>query len=1147
MADTDQVMKLEPPEVKPPQQDGPYEEPVYTKKDPRQHVYDCPDAYCGSLDERTAECQLAYDTNSITRDTITYKPAFLHMCDELIVNATDQTQLTPECNTLKFTVDVEGGSLTVWNNGPGIPVKIHATYGVSNPELIFGHMLTSSNYDKVKKTTGGKNGYGAKLTNIFSARFRVETCDGINKYVGVWAKNMTQYNGGKITPVKPGTKPYTRITFYPDFERLGIPTGFAAPYVHLLCKRVMDVAATTRVKVYWQGARVDIPNLKRYVELANTNQTIYLKLNDRWEIAVGTSGTGEFEHMSYVNHIHTPLGGTHVKMLVDQILTEVGNKFRAKTKGVSIRRNVLQRHLFFAVNAFVEDPSFSAQTKEELTTFIPTIPLPEKFIDTIVKKKLLSGALEELQGLNATRLKQSDGKKTSRLMIPKLDDANKAGTAEAHKCTLILTEGDSAKALAVAGVSEVGRDYFGIFPMRGKVLNVRGATIDQLLKNKEFNALKKIMGLKQGVKYENTSTLRYGRIMIFGDADEDGSHIKGLVINIFAFMWPELITMNGFLCEFVTPVIRCEKGKELVEHYSLDAYKEWEARIKPGSQWDITHLKGLGSSEGKDAKRYFRNLKAHTVNYRYDSPADMGALEMVFGDNSDRRKQWLSDHKLDQVEPMAKMEMDDITYEQFVNQELVLFSHYDNERSIPHLMDGLKPCQRKTLWTMMKLNLTQKTKCATIAGQVIQKAAYHHGETSLHDAIRGMANNFTGSNNLNLLYPAGSFGTRLENGKDSAQSRYVNTYVCPYTFHLFDAHDLPILKSQTSDGHEIEPQYFAPMLPMILINGASGIGTGFSTNVPCYNPKDLMRCIVHMLQDKPEEELPELVPWYRGFTGTIEEDEKIKGQFICKGKVTKLSDTQYHITEIPIDTWITPYKDYLKTHPLVSTILKDKSNESQIDVKIVVNAKGRAELTSKNMFRLLGLTSKIHTSNMVLFGVEGKLRRYDTPVEILKEYVKHRLELFEPNKQYRLRHIGEQKELALEKYRFIHMVIEDQLVLKKRPKSDVVSEMTQLGFQRTEQLLAMNLVSLTAERLAHLAAEAEMLTKEYETLKGTSVKALWRQCLAQVIKTLPSEHNDKPLPHTIHRPLTDGLPPKRRLMVKGVHQERGPALKRRKK
>ena len=244
---------------------------------------------------------------------------------------------------------------------------------------------------------------------------------------------------------------------------------------------------------------------------------------------------------------------------------------------------------------------------------------------------------------------------------------------------------------------------------------------------------------------------------------------------------------------------------------------------------------------------------------------------------ADDRKVWLENYDktafLDTGRPSVR-------YEEFVNNELIHFSTYDCARSIPNMVDGLKTSLRKILFCAFKRKLTSEIKVAQFSGYVSEHSAYHHGEASLNGAIVNMAQTYVGSNNIHLLMPNGQFGTRLEGGKDSASERYIFTMLNPITRFIFPSADDNILTYLNDDGLYVEPIYYAPIIPMILVNGSKGIGTGFSTEILCYNPLD----IIHYLQLKLTSQEPciDFIPYYDGFTGTITKENESK--FLVKGK-----------------------------------------------------------------------------------------------------------------------------------------------------------------------------------------------------------------------------------------------------------------------
>ena len=194
-------------------------------------------------------------------------------------------------------------------------------------------------------------------------------------------------------------------------------------------------------------------------------------------------------------------------------------------------------------------------------------------------------------------------------------------------------------------------------------------------------------------------------------------------------------------------------------------------------------------------------------------------------------------------------------------------TNLDNERSIPSIVDGFKPGQRKVMFTCLKRNDKREVKVAQLAGSVGEMSAYHHGEASLMGTIIGLAQNYVGSNNVNLLQPIGQFGTRLAGGKDHASPRYIFTQMSPLARHIFNVHDDHVLKYLTDDNQKIEPEYYVPILPMVLVNGAEGIGTGWMTKIPNYNPREIVENLMRMLDGR---EPKEMVPWFKNFRGTIE-------------------------------------------------------------------------------------------------------------------------------------------------------------------------------------------------------------------------------------------------------------------------------------
>ena len=448
--------------------------------------------------------------------------------------------------------------------------------------------------------------------------------------------------------------------------------------------------------------------------------------------------------------------------------------------GVAIKPHQVKNHMWVFVNCLIVNPTFDSQTKENMTlqakSFGSKCSPTDKFFTAVNKSGIIESVMAWAKFKAQNELnKQCHGKKHAKLKgIPKLEDANDAGTRNSIECTLILTEGDSAKSLAVSGLGVVGRDRYGVFPLKGKLLNVREATHKQILENAEINNLVKILGLQYKKKYENVDdlkTLRYGKLMIMTDQDQDGSHIKGLLINFFHHNWPSLLRLP-FLEEFITPIVKAFKGNNSTSFYSLPEFEEWKSKTDNWPTYRIKYYKGLGTSTAQEAKAYFSDMQRHRIKFRHEGDQDDYAITMAFSKKHvEQRKEWLTSWmeegkrrrelglpELYLYEKDTKM----VNYRDFVNKELVLFSNLDNERSIPSLVDGLKPGQRKVLFTCIKRNDKKEVKVAQLAGSVAEHSAYHHGEASLMSTIIGLAQDFVGSNNINLLLPRGQFGTRLQ-------------------------------------------------------------------------------------------------------------------------------------------------------------------------------------------------------------------------------------------------------------------------------------------------------------------------------------------------------------------------------------------------
>lgn len=483
-------------------------EQKFRKLNEVEHVLLRPGRYIGSITPHT-ETTFTYDLSvkRMVKREITYNPGFLKLFDEVISNSVDHSK-RPEgkhLDVIRVDVNTDEGSISIYDNG-GIPVVKHSEYNQWVPEMIFELRAGSNFDDNDESMLTGQNGEGAALTNIFSKKFIVETCDGKNKFKMVFEENSQDRKIPKITPAE-GAKGYTRITYFPDWEKLG--TTLSEDNITMLMKRAVDVAGlNTHLKVYWNGDRIPTRTFKDYIEMYVPQGEDYTyDETENWKIGVASSDDG-FQHISFVNGTHTKIGGTHVMYAGMQIWERIREHIKKKHK-VDIRPSELRQHMTLFIDCSIVNPRYSSQTKEDLITEVKDYKTswtaPDKMINKIVKSSIIQSILDwaeakakasemaELRKLN----KETD--KADPRRVEKFSDALEK--RDRHRCVLFLTEGDSAAKAVQAGRGK--NPYVGSFPLRGKPLNVREKDVKRILENAEIKNLLTIIGLKLGENVES--------------------------------------------------------------------------------------------------------------------------------------------------------------------------------------------------------------------------------------------------------------------------------------------------------------------------------------------------------------------------------------------------------------------------------------------------------------------------------------------------------------------------------------------------------------------------------------------------------------------------------------------------------------------
>ena len=1177
----------------------------YQKMTDREHILKKPDTYIGTIErsettEYVMDPAAAADSDAasasasasatplpmLTRRNITYIPGLYKLFDEGMVNMRDhvvrQAQAVADgkpdalpVTTLEVEIDPADGTIHMTNDGNGIDVAQHPEHKLWVPEMIFGHLRTSTNYDenKKEKIVGGKNGFGFKLVLIWSVWGRVETVDHVRglKYVQEFKNNLSEIMPPVITKSK--VKPYTRVSFRPDYARFGLTGNNLTPdMVALFLKRTYDIAAVTdkTVKVKYNGAIVPVRHFQQYVDLyigakgsgegGSSVKRIYENPDPRWEYVVCLTTSDEFTHISFVNGIYTPRGGKHVEYITNQIVRKLAEVIKKKKK-VDVKPNTIKEQLMLFLRCDIENPSFSSQTKDELGTavanFGSSCKVSDEFIEKLAKMGVMDAACALTEVKDTKAAKKTDGVKTKTIRgIPKLIDANYAGSSDkSAQCTIILCEGDSAKAGIISGLSKEDRNFIGVYPMKGKLFNVHGETTKRIAENREIAEIKQILGLETGKTYtpaDVATKLRYGRVLFMTDQDLDGAHIQGLGINLFQTEWPSLTKMPGFIGFMNTPILKARRGAQEVLFYNDGEFEAWKKQFKDAvvpASWTTKYYKGLGTSTGKEFKEYFEHKKM--VSFVHTGKESDDHLDMAFNKKrADDRKEWLANYSREAFLDTSKPA---IPYEEFIDRGLIHFSIYDNERSIPNLMDGLKISLRKILYAAFKKGgLKTEIKVAQFSGYVSEHSAYHHGEASLNAAIVGMAQNFVGSNNINLLEPNGQFGTRSAGGDDSASERYIFTQLNRLTRLIYRQEDDAVLSYIDDDGQMVEPVYYAPAIPMILVNGSKGIGTGFSTDIMQHNPLQIIAYVRAILASTSVADRPVIEPYFKGFKGTIRNigapapatnvasatsgapaTNAAAAKYLIKGTYEIIADRKVRITELPIGTWTDDYKQFLeKLMEAPAAADKDKgdkgggvpvlkeyndmSTDTVVDITVTFHpsyphtpkdlqaAIVYSEAGTNKLEKLLGLFTTQSTTNMNLFDAHEKLRKYATIYDIIEDYYTERLALYAKRKAAMLAQLTNELRVLTNRARYIQEVLDDKLELRRQTKEAIFAKMTTHGYEHIEgdtefkYLLKMPMDSVTDENVRHLLSERDSKRAQHQGLADTTIQALWTRDLDEL-------------------------------------------------
>jgi DNA topoisomerase-2 len=1067
--------------------------------------------------------------NKFIQKQVTFTEGFIRLFVEIVSNAIDNVWRSVEfgipCKFIKIEINREKGIFKVWNDGKTIPIEKHKDENIYIPEMIFGHFLTSSNYDDTEeRKTSGRNGIGGTCANLFSKLFEVECFHpDVGIYNQTWKNNMNIVSDPSISTVKSrypktvenGKNGYTCVSYTPELSRFDM-SDIDDDTMQVLEKYIVDTAMIVSkysVKVFYNDKEIVMKGYKDYIKYyfeELPEELIILSESDNICIVCPFQ---EYTQVSFVNGINTKDGGVHVDAWCEQLFRPLVNKLNEKfEKKKKFDMRDVKKHFFVFVNCFIDKPRFDNQNKTKLNSPTLSVEVKPAVINKLMKWDFMDTLKESIKSKEIQHLKGETERKRNTVKVEGLDDANFAGkTGKSQECILCITEGLSAKTYVVKGMKygifdKKGHDYIGVLPIRGKFVNVRNASVSTIIKNKEVKALIQAIGLQHGADYtkeENKKKLRYGKFVAIGDSDSDGLHITGLLYNFFDVLFPTLLQNNDFFYFMRTPIMKISDKKITRDFYFYQEAQNYIIEKKPKKD-NIRYFKGLGTSNNDDVKNDF-GKKMVKLECKEESKE---LINNIFSkDESDFRKNWLA--KFNPITNMPNTN-DSIDIADFINKELITFSVDDCKRSIPCMLDGLKESQRKVLFAAIKRNLSyNNSKClkvAQFAGYVAEHTSYHHGEQNLYDTITKMAQTYMGSNNIPLLYEEGAFGSLLECGNDAASGRYIYTKLAKTTRYIFREEDDDFLENRFDDGDIIEKKHYCPIVPYIVVNGCfSGIGTGWSCSVPPHNIKDVINWIKTWIKrdgDDDEKIDVELKPFFNKFKGKVEVQGK---KIITTGVITK-KDKNYIITEVPVgrkNMSITKMKERLeelKEEGYIKSI-KDQSTENDVHftISLVENVEDEEE---KQLIEKIGLNDCMHTSNMVLFDKDEKIKKYDTVYEIMNDFCNERYDMYKRRKQGILKSKKTELKFLKNKYRFIKEVVDGQINIKEQ-EDDALLEILEdreydLKEGKYEYLVSIQMRHITKTKINELDEQIKKLQDKINEYSKKTEKSMWLEELKEL-------------------------------------------------
>lgn len=1048
--------------------------------------------------------------------TVAVPPGLTQIVLEVLTNAWDHAK-RPGTHVKNIWVTMEDatGLITVKNDGAGIPVRPHTQFpDLYLPSVLFSMYKSGSNFDDtVQREGAGRNGAGVKCTNTWSTLFTVETADGAQLFRQTWRNNLSVSE----PPIRTAsTKNFTRITFRPDYARFHVEAhlGAVLEYLRTLIWH-FSAANNQNIHIHLDGLKLPVRNLRDYAKIMSPDGVVLYDEGTQLQVAVCVARPNFPTTVGFVNSIPCH-HGTHVNFVWNRITEIVGTALGKD--GCSAA--VLKSHLMVLVNATVINPTFKGQTKEQLSLDMRKSGCtwePSKAFTQHLKKHAVVDTIRFENELRATRKASGPAlpSRQRRVVVDGYEPAGEAGNPRRTAPTyLFVVEGESAKSFAIAGLSVLGRDYYGVFPLRGKILNVRGELLSTVLRNAEMGNLLKVLGVNLAqAKPQTTKDLFYDHIIVLTDSDFDGSHIAGLFINAIDVLLADILrTVPNFIQRFATPLVKAWPKTTTStlppqEFFTEREFEQWWGTQPPGDQarYDVKYFKGLGTSTARDAKFCCMNLTRYVVNIDCTVAADRELLQDFFDAKRVLQRKALLEqadaglYEIDYQQPSISLRL-------FLMGEVLPYFRYDNERSIADARDGLTTARRKILWVTLTAYGDVKTpsiKVAQLAGDVARRTQYKHAETSLATTIVSMAADFPlSNNNINLLVPEGQFGNR--HGNEAASARYIFTCAEPITRDLFPKADFPVYTLLRAEGQVIEPEVMVPVMALLVCNGANGVGSGFSSDVMRFNPLDVMqytRAYIHAQRHATVLPVFTALPWVEGFTGEI----KLTGpaEWLLEGRVVEVTPTTIQIQDLPKLTNKFLFSSTKKGDVDFATRHPHYLVNHSTDVTVQLTLQFTDPVTADTLKRLQDRSNvMVKSSNMMLWDHGIFCPKRFTLQDILDHHAQARVDLYHKRRAYDMAALEQQIAQLTDEYRFVCAVMADSSFIFRRPKQEVEATLRAQQYRDCQgsynYLLRLPVASFTTELLHKLEQDRQHAETALTVYASRTVWDLWEADLDQV-------------------------------------------------